>query len=72
MLLEWAANGEQTTDGIRVKLAMTHEEIAQIIGTSRETVTRILAEFRNKGLAVIKGSNLVIRNRVGLQSLIAG
>jgi len=72
VLLEWAANGEETRDGIRVKLAMTHEEIAQIIGTSRETVTRILAEFRNKGLAVIKGSNLLIRNRSGLQGLLTG
>jgi len=72
VLLEWAENGEETRDGLRVKLAMTHEEIAQIIGTSRETVTRILAEFRNRQLAVIKGSNLLIRNRAGLQAMIAG
>ena len=38
VLLEWAAGGEETRDGTRVKLAMTHEEIAQMIGTSRETV----------------------------------
>ena len=72
VLLEWACNGEETHEGLRVKLAMTHEEIAQMIGTSRETVTRILAEFRGKELAVIKGSNLLIRNRAGLEKLIAG
>jgi CRP/FNR family transcriptional regulator len=72
VLLEWSANGEDTKEGVRVKLAMTHEEIAQMIGTSRETVTRILAEFRNKQLAVIKGSNLLIRNRAALQRMVAG
>jgi CRP/FNR family transcriptional regulator len=72
VLLEWAANGEQTKEGVRVKLAMTHEEIAQMIGTTRETVTRILTEFRTKRLAVIKGANLLISNRAGLERLITG
>jgi CRP/FNR family transcriptional regulator, cyclic AMP receptor protein len=72
VLLEWAHNGEETKDGLRVKLAMTHEEIAQMIGTSRETVTRILAEFRSKQFAQIKGSNLVIRNRAALEQMVAG
>jgi CRP/FNR family cyclic AMP-dependent transcriptional regulator len=72
VLLEWASNGEQTPDGVRVKLAMTHEEIAQMIGTSRETVTRILTEFRKKRLALIKGSNLLIQNRPALERMIAG
>lgn len=72
VLLEWAANGEQSKDGIRVKLAMTHEEIAQMIGTSRETVTRILSEFRTRQLAVIRGANLLIRNRAGLERMITG
>lgn len=72
VLLEWAANGEQTKEGVRVKMAMTHEEIAQMIGTSRETVTRILTEFRTKRLAVIKGANLLISNRAGLERLITG
>ena len=72
VLLEWSADGEQTRTGTRVKLAMTHEEIAQMIGTSRETVTRVLAEFRNRQLAVIKGSNLLIRNRAGLERMVTG
>jgi CRP/FNR family cyclic AMP-dependent transcriptional regulator len=70
MLLELAADGEHTKDGIRVKLALTHEEIAQIIGTSRETVTRLLAGFRKKQVAVLKGSTLMIRNRAALERLV--
>jgi CRP/FNR family transcriptional regulator len=71
VLLEWAASAETTGNGCRVKLAMTHEEIAQMIGTSRETVTRILGEFRAKKLAVIKGASLLITNRAGLERLVS-
>jgi CRP/FNR family transcriptional regulator len=53
-----------------VKLALTHEEIAQIIGTSRETVTRVLADFRKRQVAVLKGSTLTIRNKSVLEKLV--
>ena len=51
LLLEWAGDGEETKEGVRIKIALTHEEIAQLIGTSRETVTRVLGEFRDKEFA---------------------
>jgi CRP/FNR family transcriptional regulator, cyclic AMP receptor protein len=70
LLLEWASDGEQTKDGIRIKIALTHEEIAQLIGTSRETVTRVLGEFRDKELAQLRGSTLLIRNKGALERLI--
>jgi len=70
MLLELAAEGETTKDGIRVKLALTHEEIAQVIGTSRETVTRLLASFRKKQMAILKGSTLMIKNKAGFERLV--
>jgi CRP/FNR family transcriptional regulator, cyclic AMP receptor protein len=71
LLLEWAAKGEQTQDGVRVKISLTHEEIAQLIGTSRETVTRVLAEFRKKQFAQVRGSTLLIRNKAALEKLVA-
>jgi CRP/FNR family transcriptional regulator len=70
LLLEWAVDGENTKEGIRIKVALTHEEIAQLIGTSRETVTRVLGEFRDKQLAHLRGSTLLIRNKSGLEKLI--
>lgn len=70
LLLEWAADGDATKDGIRIKVSLTHEEIAQLIGTSRETVTRVLGEFREKQLAQLRGSTLLIRDRAGLEKLI--
>jgi len=70
LLLEWAGDGESTKEGIRIKVSLTHEEIAQLIGTSRETVTRVLGEFRDKQLAQLRGSTLLIRNKPALERLI--
>jgi len=70
LFLEWANDGDTTKDGIRIKVSLTHEEIAQLIGTSRETVTRVLGEFRDKNLAQLHGSTLLIRNKAGLEKLV--
>lgn len=70
LILEWCEKGEETKQGIRLKLTLTHEEIAQMIGTSRETVTRLIGEFKGKQLIHLKGSNLVIRDRSALEKLV--
>jgi CRP/FNR family cyclic AMP-dependent transcriptional regulator len=70
LLLEWASDGEQTREGIRIKISLTHEEIAQLIGTSRETVTRVLSEFREKKFAQLHGSTLMIQNKLELERMI--
>jgi len=47
LLLEWTCkNGESSKAEPRLKLRLTHEEIAQMIGTSRETVTRLFADMK--------------------------
>ena len=56
LLLEWSArNGEAARPEPRVKLALTHEEIAQMIGTSRETVTRLFADLKKRQIVQAKG-----------------
>ncbi len=67
-LLEWAAKGHEAKQGTRVKLALTHEEIGQIIGSSRETVTRTLKDFKSRQLVSLRGSTLVIQNKPALES----
>jgi len=57
-LLETSAEGKVSRGKVRVRLAMTHEEISQLIGTSRETVTRLLSEFRRNAMAELKGTTL--------------
>lgn len=69
LLLEWIAkDGENAKAETRVKLSLTHEEIAQMIGTSRETVTRLFAEMKNQHIAQLKGPTLVIRNKAALKA----
>ncbi len=69
-LLEWSARGQEVKPGPRSKLTLTHEEIGQVIGTSRETVTRTLGEFKNKQLVFVNGSTLVIQNRAALENFV--
>lgn len=69
-LLETAAEGRISRGSVRVRLAMTHEEISQLIGTSRETITRLLSEFRRNDLAELKGSMLIIHNHPALKHMV--
>jgi len=70
-LLESSTNTENTKQGLRVRLTMTHEEIGQIIGATRETVTRTLGEFKKKRLVAQNGSVLFIQNRTALEKFAA-
>jgi CRP/FNR family transcriptional regulator, cyclic AMP receptor protein len=59
LLLQWATDGHAVDGTIRLKLALTHEEMAQLIGTSRETVTRTLGEFKKQRILELHGSTLI-------------
>jgi CRP/FNR family cyclic AMP-dependent transcriptional regulator len=69
-LLDTAADSRVSQGTVRVRLAMTHEEISQLVGTSRETITRLLSEFRRNDLAELKGSMLIIHNHPALKNLV--
>ncbi len=70
LLLEWSCkNGEGAKAEPRLKLRLTHEEIAQMIGTSRETVTRLFADLKKRQILQSKGSTLVIRNTMALRGI---
>jgi CRP/FNR family cyclic AMP-dependent transcriptional regulator len=71
-LLDWAARQKHGGDSSKITLTLTHEEIAQMIGASRETVTRLFADFKKKNYLEIKGSSFVIKNKAGLEELVAG
>jgi len=66
-LLMWAANGQPTKLGTRVLLTLTHEEIGQMVGLSRETVTRTMGDFRHRQLVSVKGATLLIQNKDALE-----
>ena len=72
-LLECAEQrGQRTAEGIHLPLNMTHEEIARYIGSSRESVSRILSDFKNRELIRIAGGALIILQCNELLTLVGG
>ena len=68
LLLSW--DSAKTDGQNQIRLTLTHEEIAEMIGTTRETVSRLFADFKKKELVQIKGTTLVIRDKGALQKLV--
>jgi len=71
-LLDLPADPTQKKGQIRATLTLTHREIAEMIGASRETVTRLFASFKRERLVEVRGSTLTIVNKAGLEKLLAG
>ena len=70
LIMRWGRDfGESTNEGIRVRIMLTQEEIAQIIGASRETVTRLFGTLKRKHLIRIKGDAMWILDGVALASI---
>ena len=70
LLLSWYPEKEQANGQAQIKLTLTHEEIAEMIGTTRETVSRLFSEFKKKRLLEAKGSTLILRSKLALQKMI--
>jgi CRP/FNR family transcriptional regulator len=70
LLLDMSAGAEQTKLGTKIQMPLTHEEIAEFIGSSRETVTRAFSEFKSLNLVTLRGSSLIISDRAGLESFV--
>lgn len=66
LLLAWTS----ATDPPHLKMILTHEEIAEMIGTTRETVSRLFSDFKKKQLVQLKGSTLIIRNKPALEKMV--
>ncbi len=71
LLMGWLDQNAKSRNPSQMKLALTHEEIGQMIGSSRETVSRLFAGFKKQHIIQQSGSTLVIPNRVALESLIS-
>jgi CRP/FNR family transcriptional regulator, cyclic AMP receptor protein len=71
-LLESVNYGRVTNGAVSATLSLTHEDIAQLTGTTRETITRTLSEFRKKDIVELKGSTLIIHNKCALERLVTG
>lgn len=73
LLLQWCSEDSRpSASGLRITVPMTHEEISQMIGTSRETVTRLLKNFRDRKFITVRGSTMTIHKKSELEDLLLG
>lgn len=75
LLLQWAErpipnqNGDAAT--LRFRVTLTHEEVSQFVGSTRETISRILGGFRDKNWISMNGSIWTITNESAIRRLAA-
>lgn len=70
LIMRWGHDfGESTSEGIRVRILLTQEEIAQLIGASRETVTRLFSTLKRDQIIRVKRDSMWIRDGAALASL---
>lgn len=70
LLLQWCGN--EFRGPVKITEKHTHGEIAEMIGTSRETVTRLLNDFRDRELIRFSRTELWVLDREQLHSAIGG
>jgi CRP/FNR family transcriptional regulator len=70
LLLEWTKDNASHMPGtMRLDRVLTHEEIAQMICSSRETVTRLLANLSSQQVIRITSESILICDRPALEKL---
>lgn len=52
--------GKPCADGTEIGIELSREEMAEMIGTTQETVIRLLSDFKDKGVLLIDGRHIVI------------
>ncbi|RMG94291.1 MAG: Crp/Fnr family transcriptional regulator [Deltaproteobacteria bacterium] len=70
LLLDLAAEfGTQDGDGVRIDLRITHQEMANLVGSTLETVSMMLAQFRKRGIVETDARTLRIVDPQALRAL---
>ncbi len=70
LLLEMAAEyGKPAKEGITIDMALTNQELASMIGTSRESANRIISDLKKSGLIDVNRRQIIIKDRQKLRNL---
>jgi CRP/FNR family transcriptional regulator len=69
LLLDWSAIMTESSGTKHFNMVLTHQEIAEMVGTTRETVTRTLANFREHGWIRIHGASVEILQQKKMQDI---
>ena len=64
-----AEHGIADERGLIVGLKITHQEMANLIGSTRETVSLTLSQFKRKGLIQTEGRKVILADPEGLKAL---
>jgi len=70
LLLQWYDASANGGGPVRILRNYTHTDVAEMIGTSRETVTRLLKDFKDRGLITLSKTELCIPDRKRLRTAI--
>ena len=62
-------HGVEHRRGLVLGLKITHQEMANLIGSTRETVSLTLSQFKRKGFIQTEGRKVILADREGLRSL---
>ncbi len=70
LVLDWVVDyGNISSEGLSLKLPFTHREIAGMLGATRESVSRILTEFKDLGYMRIEGDAVTVHDLEGLRKM---
>ncbi len=72
LFLHWSSDEKQSAQQAKIKMPLTHEQIAECVGSTRETVTRTLSEFKNRHLVMFHGTTVMIPDRAALMAISGG
>src|SRR5215472_12726319 len=61
------ASGVRSTEGIRIELTKSHQELAADLGTVRELISRNLSRLQAEGLLEVEGRNIIVKDLEGLK-----
>ncbi len=71
LLLELMVESENAQDAQpELHMSLKHEELASMLGSSRESVTRVLNSLRRKGIISIQGTRMIILRKEALEILL--
>jgi CRP/FNR family transcriptional regulator, cyclic AMP receptor protein len=69
LFLHWSSDDKQAKEANQIRVPLTHEQIAACLGSTRETVTRTLSDFKHKHLVTLRGATVMIPDRSALMAI---
>ena len=63
--------GEKSEDGrfVTIDLRLTHQDLAAMVASTRESVTKVLNEMRNRGVVEVEGGRITLKDYDALAKL---